>query len=93
MPYLTKEEVEKEFYNSFVRMGFLNDMYNRPILYEACFDDINEIKSYIHSLRAKDLEAVVELVEGSKEPNAEVSEYYSGYNTALADLKEKIKKL
>lgn len=49
------------------------------------------IKSHINETISNILTAIEVEVEGKKQSHQEVSEFYSGYNTALADIQELLK--
>lgn len=48
----------------------------------------NFIRQTLATQKAELLTKLIETLEGEKQPNQEVSEYYSGYNSAISRIKE-----
>ena len=91
MSLKTREEVEKEFEEYFVEMHpmYGHDMYNRPILYEMQDDKVADIKSFLHTQRLQDLEAVEEMVR-EMERIIGYNQIVNDFLSLLSEAKKKI---
>lgn len=64
--YETYKQNEREFEEKFVEMGLLNDMHNRPLLYDTKTEDIDLLKSHNRLATISLLRKLAEELEGER---------------------------